>query len=352
MLMVFIVEEKYTSRGFILQFHFLGTSAGSPTVERNVTALGFMPRGRKNWWLFDCGEGTQQRLLRSSLSLPKLNKIFITHMHGDHCYGLFGLLTSRGLMSGGEEAVHIFGPKGIKEMIKTVLKLSYVNLSAPLTFTEFDEAGDLFEDDEFIVSNVRLSHDVPSWGYVVKEKDRPGSFDIEKALADGIKPGKLYGELKKGKVVTLEDGREVNGMDYVGEIHAGRVALIGGDNDRPQLFGEALKGAAVMIHEATHTEEAMAGLSFRSRHSTAKRVAEVAEENQVKNLVLTHISPRFITKKRKGMKCVDEIEDEAKEFFHQDLHMARDYDVYELDRESKLKLIDSRYRKDHKSLNK
>ena len=349
MLMVFIVEEKYTSRGFILQFHFLGTSAGSPTVERNVTALGYMPRGRKNWWLFDCGEGTQQRLLRSSLSLPKLNKIFITHMHGDHCYGLFGLLTSRGLMSGGEEAVHIFGPKGIKEMIKTVLKLSYVNLSAPLTFTEFDEAGDLFEDDEFIVSNVRLSHDVPSWGYVVKEKDRPGSFDSAKAIRDGIKPGPIYSKLKNAEMVILEDGREVNGADYVGKTQKGRVALIGGDNDRPQLFGEALKGAAVMIHEATHTEEAMAGLSFRSRHSTAKRVAEVADENQVKNLVLTHFSPRFITKKRKGMKCVDEIEDEAKEFFHQDLHMARDYDVYELDRESKLKLIDSRYRKDHKS---
>ncbi|MDD7983715.1 ribonuclease Z [Lentisphaera marina] len=332
-----------------MQFHFLGTSAGSPTIERNVTALGFMPRGRKNWWLFDCGEGTQQRLLRSSLSLPKLNKIFITHMHGDHCYGLFGLLTSRGLMSGGEEAVHIYGPKGIKEMIQTVLKLSYVNLSAPLTFTEFDEAGELFSDDEFIVYNVRLSHDVPSWGYVVKEKDRPGSFDSAKAIKDGIKPGPIYSKLKNSEMVTLDDGREVNGMDYVGETQPGRVALIGGDNDRPQLFGDYLKAAAVMIHEATHTEEAMAGLSFKSRHSTAKRVAKIAEENAVKNLILTHFSPRFITKPRKGMKCVNEIEDEASEFFHKDLHMARDYDVYELDRDSKLQLIDSRYRGNHKS---
>ncbi|WDE96406.1 ribonuclease Z [Lentisphaera profundi] len=329
-----------------MQFHFLGTSAGSPTIERNVTALGFMPRGRKNWWLFDCGEGTQQRLLRSTLSLPKMNKIFITHMHGDHCYGLFGLLTSRGLMSGGEEAVHIYGPKGIKEMIHTVLKLSYVNLSAPLTFTEFDEAGELFSDDEFTISNVRLSHDVPSWGYVIKEKERPGVFDSAKAKADGIAPGPIYSQLKDGAQITLDDGREIDGRDYVGKSQEGRTALIGGDNDRPQLFGEALNKAAVMIHEATHTEEALASLSFKSRHSTAKRVALIAAENEVKNLVLTHISPRFLTKPRKGMKCVDEIEDEAKENFEGPLHMARDYDVYELDRDSKLKLIDSRYRKE------
>jgi len=248
-------------------------------------------------------------------------------------------------MSGGEEGVHIYGPRGIKEMVNTVLKLSYVNLQAPLEFTEFDGEGEIYENDEFVVSNVRLSHDVPSWGYVIREKDRPGAFDIEKALADGIKPGKLYGELKKGKVITLEDGRTVNGMDYIGEMNPGRVAIIGGDNERPQLFGEHLKNAAVFVHEATHTEEAMAGLSFRSRHSTAKRVAEFAEESSVKNLILTHFSPRFSTNKRKGMKSVDEIEEEARTHFNGELHLARDYDVYELDRESNLKLIDSRYRK-------
>jgi ribonuclease Z len=307
--------------------------------------LGFQARGRKNWWLFDCGEGTQQRLLRSTLSLPRLDRIFITHMHGDHCYGLFGLLTSRGLMSGGDQGVHIYGPKGIEEMVRSVLKLSYVNLHAPLEFTEFEREGSIYEDEEFVVRNVRLSHDVPSWGYVICEKDRPGAFDMDKAKADGIPPGPVYGQLKNGELVTLEDGREVEGSNYIGPEIKGRTAVIGGDNERPQLFSDHLQNAAVFVHESTHTEEAMAGLSFRSRHSTAKRVAEVAADCHVKNLVLTHFSPRFTSNKRKGMKCLDEVEEEAKSYYKGDLHLARDYDVYELDRDSKLKLIDSRYRK-------
>ena len=328
-----------------MKIHFLGTSAGTPTPERNVTALGFMARGWKNWWLFDCGEGTQQRLLRSSLSLPRLDKIFITHLHGDHCYGLFGLLTSRGLMSGSDDPVHIIGPKGIRELVETVLRLSYVHFPKPVTFTEFTEEGVVLEDDEFTVRVVRLSHDVPSWGYVLQEKDRPGTFLLDKAREAGIPSGPLFGQLKQGKTITLEDGREFKGSDFIGEKHAGRRVIIGGDNDKPERFGKYLEGADIFIHESTHTEEAMKSLSFRSRHSTAKRVAVCAEESGVKNLVLTHFSPRFYSRPREGSYSIKDIENEAKENYEGNLHLAMDYDELILERSSELSVENPRRRK-------
>lgn len=329
----------------IVNIHFLGTSAGTPTPERNVTAVGFMAQGWKNWWLFDCGEGTQQRLLRSSLSLPRLNKIFITHLHGDHCYGLFGLLTSRGLMSGGSEGVHIIGPKGIKEMVETVFRLSYVHLAAPLKITEFKEAGVVLKEKGMTVSCVRLSHDVPSWGYVLQEDDHVGSFLLDKAKADGIPSGPLFGDLKQGKTIELEDGRKFEGKDYIGESQKGRRVIISGDNDKPGRYGDYLKDADVFIHESTHTEETIKSLSFKSRHSTAQSVAQCAAEAQVKNLILTHFSPRFYSRPREGALSIQDIEDEAKKFYDGNLHLAMDYDEVNVDRQGKLSVINSRRRR-------
>ncbi|NQZ59887.1 MAG: MBL fold metallo-hydrolase, partial [Lentisphaeraceae bacterium] len=252
-----------------MHFHFLGTSAGSPSIERNVTALALTFEQRTGWYLFDCGEGTQQRILHTNLSLPRLEKIFITHMHGDHCYGLPGILTSRGLMSGSDNAIEIYGPKGIREFIETILKLSYTRLHFPIKYIEFNEAQDLYQDKREKVKCVELSHDVPSSAFVLEENERPGTFDVDKAKAEGIPPGPQFGKLSRGESIILEDGRKFNGEDFVGPTQKGRKIIISGDNDSPQLLNKELQGAALFIHESTHTEEVREKLSWKSKHSTA-----------------------------------------------------------------------------------
>jgi ribonuclease Z len=317
-----------------MRFHFLGTSAGSPTVERNVTSLAVAFEQRGDWYMFDCGDGTQQRILRTSLSLPKMSKIFITHMHGDHCYGLPGILTSRGMMCGSERPLKIYGPKGITEFVNTILRLSYTKVRYPIEFHEFSTAGELYSDDLETMKCVKLSHDVPSFAYVLNETDRPGVFDVEKAKKEGIPHGPLFGELSRGGEITLEDGRKFDGKDFIGESRRGRKIIINGDNESPELLSEEMKTADLMVHESTHTEEVRENLTWSSKHSTAKSVASAAEKSQLPNLILTHFSPRFAIKDIPGFTTMKVLEEEARQSYSGELFMARDYDIYHLDRKA------------------
>lgn len=323
-----------------MKFHFLGTSAGSPTVERNVTSLAITFEQRSGWYMVDCGDGTQQRILRTSLSLPKLKKIFITHMHGDHIYGLPGILTSRGLMCGAESGIEIYGPKGIKQYIETVLKLSYTRVHYPIKIHEFHEAGELYNSDEETVSIVALSHDVPSYAYVLKESSKAGTFDVEKAKAAGIPPGPLFGQLTAGKTIKLEDGREFSGKDFIGPSKEGRTIVIGGDNDSPQLLSKELKNACLLIHESTHTEEVRENLKWNSKHSTAKSVGTVAQKAKLKNLILTHFSPRFSLRSSDDQPhSIEVVRKEAESVYNNgNLFLARDSDIFKLDREGQVSI--------------
>ena len=321
-----------------MQIHFLGTSAGTPTVERNVTSIALQPEGRSEWYMVDCGEGTQQQLLRSPLSLPKLTKIFITHLHGDHCYGLPGLLSSRGLMQA-SEPLDIYGPRGLKPMLEAMLKYSYVRPMYKLRIHEFNESSELYDDVNEKVKTVKLSHDVPSYAYVIQEQDFAGAFDIDKAKAAGIPPGPDYGRLKNGETVTLEDGRIFSGAEFVSDPINGRKIIIAGDNDSAELLANDMADADVMIHEATHTIEAAAGLSFKSRHSTAASVCEIAKNVGLANLILTHFSPRFHLRPQNGRSGMDDIADEVKAHYDGSWHLARDFDQYKLGRDKKVECV-------------
>jgi len=161
-----------------MKLQFLGTSAGTPTKMRNVTALALSYDQRGDWYLVDCGEATQHQLLRSSFSLAKLSKIFITHLHGDHIFGLPGLLTSRSMAGSTKFPVTIYGPKGLKEYVETSLRLSASHITYPLEIIEFTKASEIFAHKGETVTTVKLSHDVPSFAYIFKEADHPGKFDI------------------------------------------------------------------------------------------------------------------------------------------------------------------------------
>lgn len=275
-----------------MELIFLGTSAGVPTRSRNVTAmlLDLQHPTRAGYWLFDCGEGTQHQLLRTAYHPGKLDKIFITHLHGDHLFGLPGLLCSRS-MAGNMNALTIYGPAGIGEFVETTLRLSGSWTDYPLEVVEISE-GVVFEDDLYIVTAHLLNHPVECYGYRVEEHDKPGTLDAAALIADGVKPGPLFQLLKQGETVTLEDGRIVNGRDYLSAPQPGKkIALFGDTTPCPAALILA-QNVDIMVHEAT-LESAMEEKANSRGHSSTRQAARLAHEANVGRLIVTHVSSRY-----------------------------------------------------------
>ena len=301
-----------------MRITFLGTSAGVPTRVRNVSCVALRLPQRGEVWLFDCGEGTQHQLLRSDLNISQVTRVFVTHMHGDHVYGLMGLLATCG-MAGHARGVSVYGPRGIEEYVREVSRRTQLHTSYPLEVNEVKE-GQIFEDEEYTVVCAPLKHRLPAFGYRVNEKDRPGHFDVERARAEGIPPGPLYGKLKRGESVTLDDGRTFAGADFCGPDLKGRAVVYCTDTIYCRSAVELARGADLLIHEATFAE-ADEGLAVRSTHSTAAMAGRVAKEAAVRKLVLTHISPRYFPGNQTGP---DELLREARAVFP-DAELAHDF---------------------------
>jgi len=158
-----------------VQLTFFGTSAGKPTKERNVSAVGLEFSQDDKWYLFDCGEATQHQIMKSRLSSGKLATIFITHLHGDHYFGLPGLLSSKKL-DASVRPLSIYGPKGIKRFIECVMNISFENLGYTLDIIEFD-ANDTFVFDKFSLKVLALEHSVESFAFYIKENDMTNKID-------------------------------------------------------------------------------------------------------------------------------------------------------------------------------
>jgi ribonuclease Z len=277
-------------RGLIVQITFLGTSAGVPTRSRNVSCVALRLAQRGEVWLFDCGEGTQHQLLKSDLKISQITRIFITHLHGDHLFGLVGLLASAG-MAGHAERIDIYGPPGLEDYVRYITRSSETHFSYAAEVHTV-EAGTVFEDEEFVVSCRPLVHRVESFGYRVDERDRAGTFDVERAQSFGIPPGPLYGRLKRGERITLADGREVNGRDFCGPKLQGRCVVYCTDTIYCRSAVELAQAADLLIHEATFAARDE-DLARRSLHSTTLMAAQVAVEARARQLLITHVSPRY-----------------------------------------------------------
>ncbi|GAB3791557.1 ribonuclease Z [Virgibacillus kimchii] len=274
-----------------MELFFLGTGAGIPSKERNVSSIALkLLQELNSIWLFDCGEATQHQMLHTSIKPGKINKIFITHMHGDHIFGLPGVLSSRSFQ-GGKEALTVYGPKGIKEYTEKTLRLSETTLTYPLEIEEISE-GFLFENDKFAVYAKELDHKIPTFGFRIVEKNRPGELLVEKLKNLGIEPGPVYRQIKEKKQVTLEDGRVIFRKDVVGPDKPGKVITILGDTRYPSAFGDFVKGSDVLVHESTFRHENR-DLAHKYFHSTATEAANLAKKNNCSRLVLTHISSRY-----------------------------------------------------------
>ncbi len=274
----------------------LGTSSGKPTRHRNVSALAVAGEGE--WWLFDCGEGTQMQIARAGLSPQKLAGIFISHLHGDHFNGLPGLLSTMSLDQR-EKELTLVGPLGIGEYLDLLARLKICYITYPLELREFDaryfadrEQELVYESEKLTVTTRPLDHRIFALGFRLEEKMKPGKFDVEKARELGIQPGPLYSQLQSGRSITLDDGRVVHPSQVLGPPRPGKVVAHCLDT-RPCANAVLLaQNADWLIHEATFTDEFIEE-SHHFGHSTAVQAAEIARDANARRLLVTHFSSRF-----------------------------------------------------------
>lgn len=320
-----------------MQLLFLGTSAGTPTRARNVTALAIRRAESKRWCLVDCGEGTQQQILRTPLSLNALSSICITHVHGDHCYGLPGLLGSAGI-NGRKELLTIYGPAPLKTWLDATVELTDIHLKFPLRFVAIDSAEtehSVFEADDFNIKVTPLSHRVPSFAYSFTETRLDTKLDIDALVRDGIQRGPIWGQISRSKKVAI-DGAEIDCSRYKLPMRQSRKIVIGGDNDSPALLAQAASGAQVLVHEATYTSQVAERVGPSPQHSSARAVARFAQSAGLPNLVLTHFSARYGGTGEDGTGSLAELREEAERSYRGRLFLANDFDLFRLDHDGQL----------------
>lgn len=303
-----------------MELTFLGTSAGVPTRTRNMTSivLNLQQPTAAEVWLFDCGEGTQHQFLHTALPPGKLNKIFITHLHGDHLFGLPGLLCSRS-MQGNSLPLTLYGPKGLREFVEVALRLSGSWTDYPLDIVEIGP-GLVLDDAGYRVTAWPLNHPVECYGYRIEEHDKPGTLDAARLIADGVPSGPLFQQLKQGLSVELADGRIVDGRRYLGPTTPGKKLAIFGDTAPCAAALELAHDVDVMIHETT-LEQAMAEKANARGHSSSQQAAALARDAEVGTFIATHFSSRY------DLQGCQRLLAECREIFPQTL-LAEDFMVY------------------------
>ncbi|WP_026259320.1 MBL fold metallo-hydrolase [Uliginosibacterium gangwonense] len=313
-----------------MELIFLGTSAGTPTRGRNVSACALRLVNQRAWYLIDCGEGTQHRLLSTPLSLRALEAVCITHVHGDHTFGLPGLIASA-QMAKRTEALKILAPAGVKEYVETALRCSDTFIGFPLEWVEISAKSGTTPLEGVSVTSTALSHRVPSYAYCFAEAAIPGKLDRPKLQALGIPAGPDWARLKAGEDITLADGRTLHSSDFVLPARAPRQIIIAGDNDTPGLLTDLCAQAQVLVHEATYTQAVSDKVGPEPQHCSAQHIAQFAQETQVPNLILTHFSARYANALT-GPDSIEELREEAARHYTGRLFLAQDYARYMLDK--------------------
>ncbi len=306
---------------------FLGPSAGVPTKTRNVTGIALRESKGKGWYLVDCGEGTQHQVLHTKLSFHSLKAILITHVHGDHCYGLPGILASAA-MGGRKAPLTIVAPASIKTWLEATCEVTQLCLPFALEFIASDDLPSV-EFENIAVETFSLSHRVASYAYAFTERKVDAVLDVAKLAQKGIPRGPLWGQLKQGFDIEFA-GERLKSHDYLIFKNTPRKVVIAGDNDQPDLLNEACAEAQVLVHEATYTEE-MAQKAGDVGHSYAKLVAAFAESIKLPSLVLTHFSPRYQFSSH-ASPSIEDIRKEAEGAYSGSLFLARDFGEYTLEK--------------------
>jgi ribonuclease Z len=299
-----------------LSIIFLGTSGSWPTIKRNVTSIA-IKRGSEVI-LFDCGEGTQRQFQKSKLSYMQISKIFITHFHGDHFLGIPGLIQTMQL-NDRDIPLHIYGPKGMNQLVKQLLSLGYFKPNYKIISHEIDEGSNL-DFNDYYIRVIRVNHGVPALAFALEEKMRPGKFNKPKALELGIPEGPLFSKLQRGETITLKNGKKISPKKVLGPPRKGRKIVFSGDTRPIDNMIKFAKDADVLIHEATF-DSSLPDIPEEYGHTTAFQAGEIAKKANVEKLFLTHISPRYLNEK--------EIENDARNVFKKSF-VPKDFEEVEV----------------------
>ncbi|PIW32591.1 MAG: ribonuclease Z [Nitrosopumilales archaeon CG15_BIG_FIL_POST_REV_8_21_14_020_37_12] len=266
---------------------FLGTSAAQPTEFRGLSCVCLEREGEI--LMFDAGESAQIAYLKSGLGWNKKMKIFVTHLHGDHCIGILGLLQTM-TMQHRTEPLEIYGPSGIEEFIGANIKVLNFGLSFPVMISVVKE-GLVFDSKSYSVSACKANHSIVAYSYLFEEKDKPGKFNLEKAKALGIPEGHLWKELQSGNTIQIR-GKVFSPEQVLGEKRQGKRIGISGDTTPTKELEKFFANCDYLVFDSTFLDE-VSDKAKDTCHSTAKQAAILSKNANVKNLILTHFSARY-----------------------------------------------------------
>jgi ribonuclease Z len=269
----------------------LGTSSAVPTLTRGLSSTAVIREG--DVFLFDCGEGTQLQLMRAGVKRSRIHSIFIGHLHGDHLYGINGLLSTLHL-DGREEPLNVFGPEGLRQFLNASFRTSDLQFTFPCRIREFPRGfrGRVLEGDDFYVDALPLDHSIFCLGWRLQEKTKPGVFNLDQAEALGIPRGPLYGKLQDGQDITLPDGRTITPDMVLGPPRPGKSVVYCLDTQFTERSVELAADCTALIHETTFGPDAV-DMARERKHSTMEDAARVAKEAASEHLIATHFSSRY-----------------------------------------------------------
>ena len=270
-----------------MELIFLGTGGAHPTLERSTTCICLVKDGEV--LMFDAGEGAQIPYLKAGLGWNKKMKIFVTHLHGDHCIGILGFLQTMTLQNR-TEPIEIYGPEGIEEFIAANTKVMNFGLSFPVLITSVNE-GLVVNEKKYEVRACEAKHSVPTFSFVFQEKEKPGTFYPEKATALGVPKGELWHKLQQGEEVIIEN-KSIKPSEVMGPNVSGKKIGISGDTRPIKNLEVFFKNCDYLVFDSTFSDD-LKQKAIESCHSTAKEAATFAKNAGVKNLILTHFSARY-----------------------------------------------------------
>ena len=268
----------------MMELIFLGTSGAMPTLERSTTCICLVRDGEI--LMFDAGEGAQISYLKSNLGWNKKMKIFVTHLHGDHCIGILGLLQTMTLQNR-TEPIEIYGPEGIEEFLAANTKIMNFGLSFPVLITPINE-GVIVSEEKYEVRTCEAEHSVPTFSFLLEEKEKPGTFYPEKAISLDVPKGELWHKLQQGEEVVV-DGKSIKPSEVMGRNIPGKKIGISGDTRPTKKLEVFFKNCDYLVFDSTFSDE-LKEKAIQSLHSTAKEAATFAKNSNVSNLILTHFS--------------------------------------------------------------
>jgi len=266
---------------------FLGTSAAQPTEKRGLSCICLEREGEI--LMFDAGEAAQIAYMKSGLGWNKKMKLFVTHLHGDHCVGILGLLQTMS-MQNRTEPLEIFGPKGIDEFLGANIKVLNFGLPFSILINIVNE-GKIFENKKYLIHATKANHSITAFSYLFEEKDKPGRFNVQKAKELGIPEGELWNQLQNGQEIT-NNQTIIKPEQVLGEKRPGKKIGISGDTMPTKKLEEFFLGCDYLVFDSTFIDEEKQR-ALDTCHSTAKQAAELGKNAKVKNLILTHFSARY-----------------------------------------------------------